>query len=250
MDIRKAEFDQLKRLIQEWSEHDEQEVEATFGNKGQVNSTVFAAIGKRLKNRGYVSVTQEDKLNIITPNNVRITLNGLGVIQQYCRDDRLAGKSFSAMIKDKSSKASAYSTLDLEEYAVRIKSRRERELGEKDAEIVELLERWPVQQKAFRLLRRWTFRGDGIRFDLSMVRQTKRNIRGEYLWVTKFTQQDLSNEIPVYEVEVELERVDNDNVDAAIQRLIKGVGEVLRGIQKNSLLIRESVKRSVYASYQ
>ena len=250
MDIRKAEFDQLKRLIQDWSEHDEQEVEATFGNKGQVNSTVFAAIGKRLKNRGYVSVTQEDKLNIITPNNVRITLNGLGVIQQYCRDDRLAGKSFSAMIKDKSSKASAYSTLDLEEYAVRIKSRRERELGEKDAEIVELLERWPVQQKAFRLLRRWTFRGDGIRFDLSMVRQTKRNIRGEYLWVTKFTQQDLSNEIPVYEVEVELERVDNDNVDAAIQRLIKGVGEVLRGIQKNSLLIRESVKRSVYASYQ
>ncbi|NDB85472.1 MAG: hypothetical protein EB127_22635, partial [Alphaproteobacteria bacterium] len=97
MDIRKAEFDQLKRLTQEWLDHSEQELEATFssgatstgGTGGQVNSTTFAAIAKRLKNRGYTSVTQEDTLNIITPKHVRITLSGLGVIQQYCRDDRL-----------------------------------------------------------------------------------------------------------------------------------------------------------------
>jgi hypothetical protein len=88
MDIRKAEFDQLKRLTQEWLDHPEQELEATFASGsgmsggGHVNSTTFAAIAKRLKNRGYTSVTQEDKLNIITPKHVRITLNGLGVIQQ------------------------------------------------------------------------------------------------------------------------------------------------------------------------
>ena len=249
MDIRKAEYDQLKRLVQDWIDHPDQELEATFGVNGQVNATTFAGIGKRLKNRGYASVTQEDKLNIITPKHVRISLSGLGVIQQYCRDDRLAGRKFSAMIKDKATKSSQ-DTLDLEEYSVRIKSRRERELGEKDADVLELLDQWNVQQKAFRLLRRWTFRGDGLRYDLSMVRQTMRNTRGEYRWVTKFTQQDISKEIPVYEVEVELERLDGDTADAAIQRLIKGVGEILRGIQKNSLLIRESVKRQVLAGYQ
>ena len=247
MDIRKAEFDQLKRLTQEWIEHPEQELEATFGAGGQVSSTTFAAIAKRLKNRGYTSVTQEDKLNIITPKHVRITLSGLGVIQQYCRDDRLSGRTFSAIIKDRTAQNA---TLDLEEYSVRIKARRERELGDKDPDVTELLDQWKVQQKAFRLLRRWTFKGNGIRFDLSMVRQTKKNIRGEFRWVTKFTQQDVSKELPVYEVEVELERLDGDTADSAIQRLVKGVGEVLRGIQKSPLLIRESVKRQVFAGYK
>jgi len=253
MDIRKAEFDQLKRLTQEWLDHPEQELEATFtagssgGAGGQVNSTTFAAIAKRLKNRGYTSVTQEDKLNIITPKHVRITLNGLGVIQQYCRDDRLSGRTFSAIIKDRTAQNA---TLDLEEYGVRIKARRERELGDKDPDVSELLDQWKVQQKAFRLLRRWTFRGDGIRFDLSMVRQTRRNVRGEFRWVSRFTQEDISKEVPVYEVEVELERKDGDTADSAIQRFVKGIGEILRGIQKCPLLIRESVKRQVFAGYK
>jgi mRNA (guanine-N7-)-methyltransferase len=253
MDIRKAEYDQLKRITQEWLDHPEQELEATFGASnasaqgGQVNSTTFAAIAKRLKNRGYTSVTQEDKLNIITPKHVRITLSGLGVIQQYCRDDRLSGRTFSAMIKDRTAQNA---NLDLEEYGVRIKARRERELGEKDPDVSELLDQWKVQQKAFRLLRRWTFKGDGIRFDLSMIRQTKKNVRGEFRWQTKFTQNDISKEIPIYEVEVELERKEGDTVDLAIQRFVKGIGEVLRGIQKCPLLIRESVKRQVLLAYK
>ena len=247
MDIRKAEYDKLKRLVQDWLEHDDQELEATFGATGEVSSTTFSAIGKRLKNRGYTSVTQEDKLNIITPKHVRITLNGLGVIQQYCRDDRLVGRTFSAMIKDRTARDA---NLDLEDYSVRIKCRRERELGDKDAEISELLSQWPVEQKAFRLLRRWTFKGEGIRFDLSMVRQTKRNVRGEYRWVSKFAQQDISIEPAVYEIEVELERLEGDTVDTAMQRLVKGVGEILRGIQKNALLIRNSTKRQVLAAYR
>jgi predicted NAD-dependent protein-ADP-ribosyltransferase YbiA (DUF1768 family) len=178
---------------------------------------------------------------------VRITLNGLGVIQQYCRDDRLVGRTFSAMIKDRTARDA---NLNLEDYGVNIKCRRERELDEKDPEIIELLGQWPVEQKAFRLLRRWTFRGQGIRFDLSMVRQTKRNARGEFRWVSKFAQQDISIEPALYEIEVELERLEDDTVDTALQRLVKGVGEVLRGIQKNTLLIRNSTKQQVLAAYR
>ena len=247
MDIRKAEHEQLQRMLKDWIEHPNQELEATFGGSGQVSSTTFAAIAKRLKNRGFTSVTQEDKLNIITPNSVRISLTGLGVVQQYCRDDKLTGKDFSAMIKDKTGGAS---TLDIEEYGVRIKVRNEREIGKDDSEIRDLLDRWAVQQKAFRLLRRWTFRGDGIRFDLSIVKQTHRNSRGEYRWVNKFTQQDISKDVPVYEVEAELEHRETDTAEAASQRLIKGVGEILRGIQKSPLLIRESTKRKILAEYQ
>ena len=118
MDIRKAEYDQLARIVKGWLEHPQQEIEATFGVGGQVNSTIFAAVAKRLKNRGYTSVTQEDRLNIITPKHVRISLNGLGVIQPYCRDDRLSGRAFSAIMKDRTVDDI---TLDFEEYGVRIK---------------------------------------------------------------------------------------------------------------------------------
>jgi predicted NAD-dependent protein-ADP-ribosyltransferase YbiA (DUF1768 family) len=83
-----------------------------------------------------------------------------------------------------------------------------------------------------------------------MVRQTMRNKRGEYIWVTKFSQGDITKELPVYEVEVELDRKPDDTPDRAIQRLVKGVGEVLRGMQGNSLLIRESTKRQVLDAYQ
>lgn len=247
MDIRKAEYDELQRIIKEWLSNPTQELECTFGKLGQVSSTTFSAIGKRLKNRGYTSVTQEDKLNILTPKNVRLSLSGLGIIQRYCRDDRIADKSFIGIIKDKTGKNS---TLDLKEYDVRIKMRNERDLASSDPEIKSLVDRWAVEQKAFRLLRRWTFRGDGIRFDLSIVKQTHRNPRGEYRWVTKFGQQDISKDPPVYEVEVELERIEGDTAEKTMQRLIKGVGEILRGIQKNPVLIRNSVSTQVLQGYQ
>ena len=247
MDIRKAELEQLQKMVKEWMDTPSQELESTFGINGQVSSTTFAAIGKRLKNKGYTSITQEDKMNIITPKNIRISITGVGIIQRYCRDDRIADKAFIAIIKEKTARAS---TVDLQEYDVRVKMRSEREMSLTDPDLKSLLDTWAVERKAFRLLRRWTFRGDGIRFDLSIVKQTYRNSRGEYRWVTKFGQQDISKDIPVYEVEVELERKEGDTVELALRRLIKGVGEVLRGIQKSPILIRKSVANQALQGYQ
>ena len=247
MDIRKPEYENLKRLVQEWIDHPEQELEATFGVGGAVSATTFAAIAKRLKNRGYTSITQEDRLNIITQANVRISMNGIGVIQQYCRDDRLNGKKFTAMIKQRTA---TNANLDLQEYNVRVKMRGEVEINENSSEMVALLDQWATTDKAFRILRRWTFRGEGLRFDLSMVRSSRKDARGNYRWVKKFLQQDISKDLPIYEVEVEMERVEGDTATAAVSRLIKGIGEVLRGIQKNSLLISNTTKRQVIQSYQ
>ena len=54
----------------------------------------------------------------------------------------------------------------------------------------------------------------------------------------------------MYEIEVELIRLENDTVESAQKRLVKGVGEVLRGIQKSSILIRKSKKEQVLKEYQ
>lgn len=247
MELFSAEANAIKSQIEEWSQHPDYELETVFGEKGVVDSTTFLAVAKRLRVKGYVNMPQEDRLTITTKDHVRFSLSGLGIIQQYCRDDMLAGKPFSAMIKDR---AVATKNIDLDEYDIRIKQRREISMAQDDSEVKKLLEEWPRVPKAFRMIRRWTFEGDGIRIDMSIVRSTKHDVRGEYKWQRKFRDQDIMESVPSYEIEVELLRKEGDTVEIATKRLVKHVGEVLRGIQKNTILIRKSQVRKVLESYR
>lgn len=247
MELYSAESKRLHTLIQEWINRPEQELECTFGVNGTVDSTTFLQIAQRLRMKGYEPMPQDDRLSIITPNHIRMSLQGLGVLQQYCKDDKLQGKPYTAIIKDRTSKDS---NIDLEEYDVRIKSRRELPLAQDDPRVREILDNWKMQNKAFRLIRRWTFKGRGIRIDMSMVRSTPRNETGGYRWARSFLDYNIFKTTQHYEVEVELLREDmNEVVDGAIRSLINGVGEVLRAMQKNSILIRNSIKTRVLGEY-
>ena len=248
MDVLPAEAEKLRQLMTIWSEHDDYELEATFGPKGSVDVTAFFAIAARLKAKGYEAMPQEDRLNIILPERIRISLVGSGIIQQYCRDDMLNNKPYVAMIKDRTF---IESNLDLEEYDTRIKVRRELEMAHDDARLREVLERWHVHRKAFRLIRRWSFAGKGIQFDLSIVRQTRFDARGEFKWARTFKEQNILNETPIYEVEVELKHARNPvGAEEAMKDLIRGIGEVLRGIQRNSIIIRKSMKVRALSGYK
>ena len=250
MDLTSDQFKNINKFIQDWEKDDKLELETTFGSGGVVDSTTFLQIAQRLRNKGFEVIPQDDRLSIITPNHIRLSLQGLGVLQQYCKDDILQGKDFTAMFKDR---AFPDSNVDLKEYDIRFKIRREEELSQNDPRVVTLLANWENQKKAFRLIRRWSFQGKGVRIDMSMVRQT-RNIpgRGEYAWVTKFLQNNILQELPRYEVEVELlhDTEYTDTVEKTFKSLIAGIGEVQRAIQKNSILIRNSVANSVINEYQ
>lgn len=250
MDLSSDQFKQLSRFIQDWHKDKRLELETTFGASGTVDSNTFLQIAQRLRNKGFEVLPQDDRLSIITPNHIRLSLLGLGILQQYCKDDMLDGKVFSAMFKDR---AFPDSNLDLSEYNIRFKVRREEELSNTDPRVVALLSNWENQKKAFRLIRRWTFRGKGIRIDMSMVRQTP-NIpgKGEFQWSTSFLQKNVLKEAPRYEVEVELlhDTEFTNTPDKALKALISGVGEVQRAIQRNTILIRNSVINTVRSEYQ
>jgi len=249
MDLTSEQFKLISKFIQDWSKDKKLELETTFGPGGIVDSTTFLQIAQRLRTKGFESIPQDDRLSIITPNSIRISIQGIGVLQQYCEDDILQGTNFTAMIKDR---AFPDSNVDLKEYDIRFKIRREEELSQKDPRVVELVDNWKNQKKAFRLIRRWTFQGKGIRIDMSMVRQT-RNIpgRGEYEWVKEFKENNFLQEIPRYEVEVELlhDTEYTETPEIALKSLITGIGEVQRAIQKNTLLISKSVANSVRSEY-
>lgn len=248
MDVLPAEAEKLRQLLTIWSEHDDYELEATFGPKGAVDATAFFAIAARLKAKGYEAMPQEDRLNIILPERIRMSLVGSGIIQQYCRDDTLNNKPYVAMIKDRTF---IESNLDLEEYETRVKVRREIEMAHDDARLREVLERWQVHRKAFRLIRRWSFAGKGVQFDLSIVRQTPFDARGEFKWARTFKEHNILTATPIYEVEVELKHArDAITAEHAMKDLVRGIGEVLRGIQRNSILIRKSMKARVLSGYK
>ena len=257
MELYPAEVDTLGRLVEEWSLHDDRELEATFKNAS--DTTTFLAVAQRLKAKGYTALPQEDKMNIITPQQVRFTVTGMGAIEAYCRDDILDGKAFEAMTKQR---AGAESNLDIASYGVRMKVRRENPLEKDDPTVRDMLNNWLGQRKAFRILRRWTFVGKGVRFDLSMVRSTPHNSKGEFIWQSRFQPdkggKDITKEPAFYEIEVELLRPESTPnkearaavVKACVKDLIRGVGEVLRGIQKHHILIRNQVTTKVLEGYK
>jgi predicted NAD-dependent protein-ADP-ribosyltransferase YbiA (DUF1768 family) len=115
---------------------------------------------------------------------------------------------------------------------------------------MKLFEAWPQQKKAFRMIRRWSFEGDGIQIDMSIVRSTVKAKSGDFKWQRKFREQDVMMAPPSYEIEVELVHKLNDTLDDAVKRIIRGIGEILRGIQKSSILIRNSVAVKVKAAYK
>jgi hypothetical protein len=259
MELYPAEVDRLKRLVEEWYLHDERELEATFTSKVARESTTFLAVAERLESKGYRALPVEDYMNIITPEQVRFTITSLGSIEAYCREDSLVGIPFEAMIKDR---AGVESNLDIKEYDVRVKVRREIPLSATDPSVGGLLARWNGQRKAFRIMRRWKYldEANGIQFDLSMVRSTSTDPRGQYRWQTTFKERDITRSIPSYEMEVELLRPKSLGAKAtaeevaavqtkAIKDLIRGIGEILRGINKHSILIRKSQAVKVLEGY-
>ena len=249
MELHPAQIENLKRILEEWSLHDERELEATFA--GASDTTSFLAVAQRLKAKGYTAMPQEDRMNIITPEQVRFSITGMSAIEKYCRDDGLAESPFEAMIKDRTG---AENNVDIPDYDLRVKVRREIALAKNDPSVLELLKRWPQQRKAFRILRRWTFMGEGLRFDLSMVRSSPKDAKGQFKWQTQFKQRDITKEEAFYEIEVELLRPTSPSspevVQESLKTLIRGVGEVLRGIQKHHLLIRKSMAARVLQGYK
>ena len=245
MELHSAEVNAIKKQLEEWINHSDYELECTFGT-GSVDSTTFFQVAQRLRSKGLRELSQEDRMTIMTPEHIRYTLSSMGVIQQYCRDDVLNGKPFIAMIKDRNA---INQQVDLEEYGVRVKTRRELSIGNDDPSIKEQFGHWSIQKKAFRLIRRWSFKEEGIRYDLSIVRSTKQSLQKQYIWQRKFSDQDLSTAPYVYEIEVELVRLEGDTIEDAFKRLIKGIGEVLRGIQKSSILINNVQRTKTLSSY-
>jgi hypothetical protein len=265
MELFRPEAEKLRKMVENWLPQPKRELEATFGLTGQVDQTRFLAVVQRLKSRGYTETPPVDYMTITIKdaksdinvrrdtlkNNTRFTIVGTDDIERYCQQESLDGLDYEVILKTAIGNPGE-DDLALDDYDMKFKVRREEERDKDEAIVAEILSTWDRQKKAFRLIRRWTFEGDGCVFDLSMVRSNKRNTSGAYIFTERFSDDDqnILNQKPTYEIEVELKhKPETDSTDKAMKLLIKAVGEVLRGLQKSSILIRKSQKDRALSGY-
>jgi hypothetical protein len=217
------------------------EIEATFK---ELDYTGFLNVMKHLRAVGLTEEPQETKLNIMVPGGLRFTIVGERTISDYCKDNSLKGKSFVVIKKEKRLTEEGISEVDLNDYDVRIKIRRELPMDATHHQVIEALANWSTLPKTFRYIKRFKFKSTvhtGIIFDASLVRSSKRSAKGGYASALTFEESKLTKQPIQYEMEVEA------MPEAKSMSFLVGITTVLRGIQRSYDLVRKSVRADVLA---
>jgi hypothetical protein len=202
LELHAAEVAAIGTLWESWSAATDTELEATFKS---LDYTSFLNVIKHLRSLGLSEEPQVPKLNIMVAGGLRFTLVGEGVISAYCRDNTLRGKPFHVVLKEKKSAgARGPSDVDLGEYGVRIKIRRELPLVKDDPRILDAMAKWTSLPKSFRYMKRFSFTSlhhKGLQFDASFVRENKKDMRGNYVQATTFLGAQITKQPVHYEIE-------------------------------------------------
>lgn len=240
MDLRRSDLDGLNRLAELWKTTPGAEMEAMLTG---LDLTGWQDVIQYLRRLGMRENPQLVKMNICLSNNIRFTLEGAGVIQAYCRDNRITDKPFVAMLKEAIADADP---VTLGAYSAKAKLKREVPLAADDARVKDAISRWDQIGKHFRNIQRFEFVAPGgipIRFDVSIVKENAGKPTRTFQEARVTTQ-------PVrYEVEVELtaER-ESTEPKRAVQHVVRGLSWLLQGRQRSFVLVSNQAADFVRSS--
>jgi hypothetical protein len=239
----------IDTLWKTWEENslgtasNETELEATFQN---LNYTRFLDVIKTLRSLGLREEPQPPRLNILVAGGMRFTLTGDANVEAYCNDNDLKGKPFNVIMKTRALPEGKQAEVDIADYNMRIKLRREQTLSAKNVRVLSLLKTWSTQLKSFRYIQRYSFystKFPGLRFDASFVRQSA-YVRGaggrDGGFDRKQTFQQANLGAQPLRFEMEVEAIPGKNLK--LTEFLTGISYVLRGIQ-NSYVITRSITR-------
>lgn len=239
MDIRRSDFDGFKQLASIWKTTPGAELEAILTG---LDLTSWQDVIQYLRSLGMRENPQIVRLNICLSNDIRFTLEGAGVIQAYCRDNRLTDKPYTAMLKEAIADAEP---VDIGLYGARAKLKREIPLAADDARVKEALARWDQLSKLYRQIQRFEFvapGGRGFRFDVSIVREARGRTYQEARVISTPSR---------YEAEVELTAPrDETTPDRAASLIIQGLSWLLQGRQRSFVLVTRKAHDYVHGSLQ
>ena len=250
LELKQDTAEAISTLWKTWEESslgtasNETELEATFQN---LNYTRFLDVIKTLRSLGLREEPQPPRLNILVAGGMRFTLTGDANVEAYCNDNDLKGKPFNVIMKTRALPEGKQAEVDIADYNMRIKLRREQTLSAKNARVLSLLKTWSTQLKSFRYIQRYSFystKFPGMRFDASFVRQSAyvRGVGGrDGGFDRKHTFQQANLGAQPLRFEMEVEAIPGKNLK--LPEFLTGISYVLRGIQ-NSYVITRNITRN------
>jgi hypothetical protein len=237
MELRRSENDGLSRLGALWKSTPGAELEAMMTG---LDLTGWQDIIQYLRSLGMRENPQIVRLNICLSNDIRFTLEGAGVIQAFCRDNKIHNKPYTAMLKENIMDAVP---VEFDSYAARAKLKREVPLAADDMRVKDALARWDQLAKLYRQIQRFEFVAPGgmaLRFDVSLVREG----RGRTYQESRITMAPAK-----YEAEVELTADRGATPDAAAAALVlKGLSWMLQGRQRSFVLVSKAGVEAVHST--
>jgi len=229
MEIRRSDSEGLDRLGALWHSTPGAELEAMLTG---LDLTGWQDVIQYLRSLGMRENPQLVKLNICLSNNIRLTLEGAGVIQAYCRDNQIKGKPFVAMLKEDIAEAVP---VVLGAYAAKVKLKREIPLAADDERVKEVIGRWDQLGKHFRNIQRFEFVSPGglpLRFDVSIVRENEGRPG------RTFQEARVTTQPPRYEIEVELTGSrESTTASQAVSLVRRGLSWLIQGRQRSFVLV-------------
>ena len=246
IELRGSEQAAIQTIWELWKSSDKFELESTVKS---VSLTEFLDTVARLRAVGLREQPQQPKLNILMPGGLRFSVVGTGSIQDYCEKGDITKVPFTVMKKDRRmTKIKNEDQIDLVDYDIRIKLRREENLDRRDARVVEMIGKWQKTPKRFRYIRRYTFLGpedSGLRFDLSLVRESVKDTKGDYMGMETFKMADILRRPIKYEIEAEADRTAGTAAFESPKGIMNGISLILQGLQRSFVLVRKKIAQEI-----
>ena len=285
----KTPNDLLKKYIQIALAADQnirnQEIEAVFGNKfNGLTRIQFENVISKLKSLNFSDSFSSDQYHLNIQNqyidkstgktsigNIRTTINGLPIIQEYCKTNKIdledtkpgsanyrstrANVQFLQKVAKKHNNE-RLAPIFYNDFGFRVNFKEEKVLKPEFSIVRDLMNTWEQQKKIFRLIKRSSFtnwRNSYIRVDCSVVRSSKR-IRNRLIPEFRIESSDVFNNPESYEIEIELVNLQDavksaNGVEDIMKQFKKTIKYVLSGLQGTNFPISNTEQKNIIDQY-
>lgn len=280
MSIKQKEFyDLYSAYIQ--SSSLEEEFEVRFGTKGikPITKIDFDNVISYVKSKGFQIKEVRTTLKMQPEyfdaksgrsrlSNIRVELDNEKMISEYCSNNDLHGKNnmlyptlrFQQKKPKYKTDGSRYEYIDYSDFNFRVSYQEEQTLDVNTNFVREIINNWADKKKIFRLVQRYSFTHSmfpEIQIDMSIVRTSKRNDKGNMIPTFNVVQSNVMNTNQSYEIEIEhtkkdvyaIRYGDGNNILKYFKSLQTVIQYILCGLQQTNYPISYPEMTNIGHSY-
>mgnify|MGYP000421591550 CR=1 FL=1 len=270
----KVSTDRLKVLLYKFlDDSKDSEFEIRFGTKGikKISKNNFDNVVSYLLAKNFKLSEENQILKIrneyIDPktgssriSNIRTEVTSAFSIQKVCKhktnsiiedDTLIPGVVFTQKTYKRQTDGSVLRPEDFDDFNFRATYQTDKSLTRRNGLVVGLINDWDNKKKLFRLMNRFSYISSdypGIRVDMSIVRESKKNDRGNMVPVYNIRESEVFTSPYRYEIEIEVlpDALDKKKILTDLRKTIKFV---LSGLQETNYPVSYNEIREVGTDY-